>query len=244
MVRAIVTKHRGILETPTKSRGAELEATFDLTPAAGKALTRPQLARLVERGNNRAIKIIVQKAIRREYSASGLARKSGRLLRDALNLKVRVTLVSRRKIRVLITWEPKTAYFFAHLFGVRIFITPKMRVFLHANDIIHPRATTTQVVIPRRNFLSFRTRTRGSISNQVFRPKISEAITAKVDIKRARELQKRAGRARKAILSKFQARKLGLTQAEQRDLAIAEELIKAAEQIIERTGGFRMRISG
>lgn len=242
MARAIIKVHRGILETPTKSRGAELEATFDLTPAASKALTVPQLRRLVERGNRRAIKVIIQKAIRREYSASGLARKSGRLLRDALNFKVQVILVSRRKIRVLITWEPKTAYFFAHLFGVRIFITPKMRVFLHANDIIHPKATTTQVVIPRRNFLAFRSRTRGSISNKVFRPKISNAITAKVDVKRVKALAQKAKQARKAIISKFQARKLGLTAAERRELAVAEELIKAAEEIIERTGGFRMRV--
>lgn len=242
MVRAIITKHRGILETPTKSRGAELEATFDLTPAASKALSRAELRRLIQRGNNRAIRVIVQKAIRREYSASGLARRSGKLLRDALNFKVTVTLITQRKIRVLLTWDPKTAYFFAHLFGVKIFITPKMRVFVHANDIIHPKATTTQVVIPRRNFLAFRNRTRGSISNQVFRPKLSDAITAKVDVKRVRALAQRAKQARKAITSKFQARKLGLSTTERRELAVAEELIKAAEEIIERTGGFRMRV--
>ncbi len=199
-----IRSHRGIVETPKKGRPPILEAKFTLTKRTMDTLTSAQIRRLSIKGTKTKIKDIIKKGIRKEYKSSGLKKRSGRLLKAAENFKIDIR-VSGNMIFVSIRWEPKLEYFFAHLFGVRIRITPAMRVFVHANDIIHPRASTEFVRIPRRNFLSFKKKVRDGIRDKVFEPAFKPAIDKAADKEKVRRQRRPAGAARR--ITPFRARR-------------------------------------
>lgn len=203
-----IKSSRAIIETPKKGRAVELEVRFLLTKRVTENLTAAQIRAIAIKGTKAKIADIIKKGIRKEYKGSGLKRISGKLIAAAQRFKLNIRIFAPDVIFVTATWEPKLAYFFAHLFGVRIRITPKMRVFLHANDIIHPRASTMFVKIPRRNYLAIRKRIRQEISDKVFEPAFKRVFTKKVGRAEVAEIKKRLERKTGRRMSRFRERRI------------------------------------
>lgn len=203
MVQAIKST-RGVRERPVKGKAVVLEARFNIIAEVANSFTAAQIKIIVTQGTKRDIKEIIKKGIRREYKKSGLRRLSGKLFRAAQNFKVDVRVKGKNVILVTARWDPSLAYFFAHLFGVKIRITDKMRAFVHANDIIHPRDATKFVKIPRRNFLAFDKKTRAEISKNVFNRRFNVALKAKREKEKKIEAVPRRGK----NISRFRGRRM------------------------------------
>ena len=228
----------GEIPSPGKKTGrVMLRAEFILTKVVAALPASKKNAAM--RGTKAKIAEIIRAGVEEEWKKSTLKSRTGKLKRAAKQFKVEI-IVTKNRIIVKAIWTPKLAYFFAHLFGVKIKITPKMRVYLHANDIIHPRATTKMINIPRRNFLAFRRKTRTKIAANVITPAFADSMKAESEKRKVKEVGRGIAGTRGQV-SAFRARRQGLTRQETRDLKKAEALLGEAEEIVQRLGPLTMR---